>query len=171
MSEASDSKKKVLVGGVLALFCLSLALLHFRSAPRPAVSTETESPPEQSSDPLTAGLPQPDPAAQLRPSPLNALLKPNLSPQAQVEIVAQVLLDYWVSVRSLPAGTWDEVYAALGGKNSRSLAFAPKEHPALGPTGFRSAATGPSIRLRVVSSREGNCSGRSSTKNPGFLLD
>ena len=122
------------------------------SDPRPP---ETSSNEPRSDQALTATLPEPDRAAQLPPSPLNELLKPDLTPQQQVGIVGQMLLDYWTSVRSLPAGTWDEVYAALAGENKRSLALIPRDHPALGPSGFQSTETSPSIRMHIISSRDG----------------
>ncbi|MGK0189060.1 MAG: hypothetical protein ACI9R3_004877 [Verrucomicrobiales bacterium] len=103
----------------------------------------------------TATLPLPTRTAQLPPSPLNALLQPDLSPERQVSIVGQMLLDYWTSVRSLPSGTWEEVYAALAGENRKAMHLIPHDHPALGPDGFQSAEDGPSIRLHVVSSRDG----------------
>lgn len=103
----------------------------------------------------TAALPAPSRSAQLPPSPLNELLEPDLSPERQVRIVGQMLLDYWTTVRSLPTGTWDEVYSSLSGENKKTLQLIPRDHPALGPTGFQSHPDGPSIRIHVVSSRDG----------------
>lgn len=101
---------------------------------------------------LKASLPKPDPAAGLPPNPLNDLLKPDLTPEQQTDIVGQMLVDYWTTVRSLPNGTWEEVCAQLAGANRKKLAFIPKEHPALSGEAFRSAPEAPGIRLHVISS-------------------
>ncbi len=101
---------------------------------------------------LKAGLPQPDPAAGLPPSPLNDLLKPDLTPEQQTTIIGQMLIDYWTTVRSLPNGNWEDVRAQLAGANRKQLALVPKEHPALRGDAFRSAPESPGIRLHVISS-------------------
>lgn len=101
---------------------------------------------------LKASLPVPDPAAGLPPNPLNDLLKTDLTPQQQTEIVGQMLTDYWTNVRSLPNGTWEEVCAQLGGSNRKKLEFVPKGHPALAKEAFRSSPESPGIRLHVISS-------------------
>ena len=101
---------------------------------------------------LTASLPKPDPAAGLPPNPLNDLLKSDLTPEQQTDIVGQMLVDYWTTVRSLPNGTWEEVCAQLSGANRKKLAFIPKEHPALQKDAFRSSPEAPGIRLHVISS-------------------
>lgn len=101
---------------------------------------------------LQAGVPVPDGAAGLPPSPLNALLKPNITPQEQTSIVGQMLIDYWTSVHSLPNGTWQETVAQLAGSNRQKLSLIGKDHPAIGPDGFRSSPTSPGIRIHVISS-------------------
>lgn len=104
---------------------------------------------------LKAGLPVGDPAANLPPSPLNALLKPGLTPQQQTDVIGQMLLDYWTQVRSLPNGTWQEVCAQLAGANKSKLALIPNGHPALGKDSFSPRAGAPGIRLHVISSSGG----------------
>ena len=104
---------------------------------------------------LKASLPVPDPAAGLEPSPLNTLLKPDLSPEEQTEIVGQLLIDYWTNLHTLPAGTWEETCAALSGRNAKNISFVPKNHPALGKDAFRSKPDSPGIRLHVISSSSG----------------
>ena len=104
---------------------------------------------------LKVPLPAADPAAGLPPSPLNDLLKPNLTPQEQTSIVGQMLLDYWTTTHTLPCGTWEETVAQLSGSNRQKLALIPKDHPALGKDGFRSAPNAPGIHIHVISSSGG----------------
>jgi len=104
---------------------------------------------------LKAALPVPEVTANLEPSPLNALLKPGLSPQEQTDIVGQLLLDYWTNLQSLPVGTWEETCAALAGANSKKLSLVARDHPALSPEGFRSGSAEPAIRFHVISSSGG----------------
>ncbi|GEP43341.1 hypothetical protein [Brevifollis gellanilyticus] len=106
------------------------------------------------SDPvLKAGLPEPDPLAGLPDGPLNELLKPDLTPEQQTQVVGQMLIDYWTSVRSLPdGGTWEEIREQLAGKNRKELALVPKEHPALATNTFRPKPDAPGIHLHVISS-------------------
>jgi hypothetical protein len=112
--------------------------------------------PMDPNDPVwKAKLPEADPAAGLAPSPLNALLKPDLTPEQQTDIIGQLLLDYWTNLRSLPAGTWEETCAALAGANGKGLAFIPKDHPALGKDAFRTSPGAPGVRLHVISSSGG----------------
>lgn len=104
---------------------------------------------------LKASLPEPDPLAGLPPSPLNELLKPNLTPVQQTDIIGQLLLDYWTTVRSLPNGTWEEVCAQLAGKNPKNLALVPPGHPGLGKDAFAPGKDAPGIHLHVISSSGG----------------
>jgi len=104
---------------------------------------------------LRAGVPVPDRAANLPPSPLNALLKPGLTPQEQTSIIGQLLLDYHTTVHALPNGTWEETVAQLAGANRAQLALVPKDHPALSKDAFRSTPDGPGIRIHVISSTGG----------------
>jgi hypothetical protein len=105
---------------------------------------------------LAASLPVPDPAAGLPPSPLNALLKPELTPKEQTDIIAQLLLDYWTAVRKLPNGTWEEITAQLAGANPKKLALVPPGHPAMsGKDAFSPGKDAPGIRLHVISSSGG----------------
>jgi hypothetical protein len=101
---------------------------------------------------LKAALPQPDPLAGLPDSPLNDILKHDLTPEQQTEIVGQMLLDYWTNVRSLPNGNWDEIRDQLAGKNKKEVALVPKEHPALSTNTFRRKPDEPGIHLHVISS-------------------
>ena len=101
---------------------------------------------------LQASLPVPDPAAGLTPSPLDALLKPDLTPEQQTDVIGQTLLDYWATTRALPNGTWEEVCAQLAGRNPQQHTLVPAGHPALGKDSFISAKDKPGIRLHVVSS-------------------
>ena len=101
---------------------------------------------------LKAALPPRDPAAGLPPSPLNDLLKPNLTPQEQTSIVGQMLIDYWTTTHTLPNGTWEETVAQLAGANRQKLALMPKDHPAIGKDGFRSSPASPGIHIHVISS-------------------
>ncbi len=101
---------------------------------------------------LKAGLPQPDPLAGIPDGPLNELLRPDLTPEQQTQIVGQMLLDYWTNVRSLPNGTWEEIREQLAGKNKKDLAFVPKEHPAMTTNTFRRKPDEPGIHLHVISS-------------------
>jgi hypothetical protein len=101
---------------------------------------------------LQAGLPVPDPSAGLPPCPLNELLKPELTPQQQTDIIGQMLIDYWTTTRSLPNGTWDEIRTQLAGRNKEKLALVPSGHPAMQTDSFRPAKDAPGIRLHVVSS-------------------
>jgi hypothetical protein len=103
---------------------------------------------------LSASLPQPDPLAGLPASALDALLKPNLTPQQQTEIIGQLLMDYWATNRNLPNGTWEEICAQLTGSNKSQLALVPQGHPALGKAGFQSSEGAPGIRLHVISSSQ-----------------
>lgn len=100
---------------------------------------------------LKAGLPEPDPLAGLPDSPLNELLKPDLTPEQQTQVVGQMLIDYWTSVRSLPNGTWEEVRDQLAGHNKKQVALVPKEHPALATNTFRAKPDAPGIHLHVIS--------------------
>lgn len=100
---------------------------------------------------LKAGLPEPDPLAGLPDSPLNELLKPDLTPEQQTQVVGQMLIDYWTSVRSLPNGSWDEVREQLAGHNKKQVALVPKEHPALATNTFRAKPDAPGIHLHVIS--------------------
>jgi hypothetical protein len=105
------------------------------------------------SDPvLKAGLPAPDPLVGLPDGPLNDLLKPDLTPEQQTEIVGQLLMDYWTNVRSLPNGTWEEIREQLAGRNKKDLALVPKEHPVMATNTFRRKADEPGIHLHVISS-------------------
>ena len=104
---------------------------------------------------LRAGLPVPDRAANLPPSPLNELLKPGLTPQEQTGIIGQLLLDYYTTVHALPNGTWEETIAQLSGANRAKLSLVPKDHPALGKDAFRATPDGPGIRIHVISSTGG----------------
>ena len=101
---------------------------------------------------LQASLPQPDLAAGLPPSPLNELLKPDLTPQQQTDIIGQMLIDYWTTTRTLPHGEWSEICEQLAGKNREKLALVPAGHPALGKNGFVSGPDQPGIRLHILSS-------------------
>lgn len=101
---------------------------------------------------LSAALPVAEAGAGLPPSALDALLKPDLTPQQQTEVIGQLLLDYWSTTHTLPNGTWEEVCAQLTGGNKEKLALVPVGHPALGRQGFLSAKDAPGIRLHVVSS-------------------
>lgn len=104
---------------------------------------------------LQAAVPVKDPAAGLPPSPLNDLLKPNLTPQEQTSIVGQMLLDYWTNTHTLPCGTWEETIAQLSGRNSKKLELIPKDHPAIGKDAFRAKPDGPGIHIHVISSTGG----------------
>ena len=104
---------------------------------------------------LKAALPTPDPEAQFPNCPLNALLKPDLTPQEQTGIIGQMLIDYWTTTRTLPNGTWEETCAQLAGKNRAQLALVPPGHPALGKDGFIAGKDHPGIRLHVIGSS--NC--------------
>ncbi|MFZ4764022.1 MAG: hypothetical protein ACOYMN_03635 [Roseimicrobium sp.] len=104
---------------------------------------------------LLADLPVADPLAGLPPSPLNMLLKPDLTPQQQTEILGQMLLDYWAATHSLPNGTWEETCAQLSGANSKKLTLVPQGHPALGKDSFRPGKDASGIRLHVISSTGG----------------
>jgi hypothetical protein len=109
--------------------------------------------PLSATDPaLSAALPEADPIAGLPPSALDALLKPDLTPQEQTEIIGQLLLDYWSTTHTLPNGTWEEVCAQLTGSNAQKLSLVPAGHPALGKQSFQPGKNGPGIRLHVVSS-------------------
>lgn len=101
---------------------------------------------------LKAALPVPDPLAGLPDGPLNELLKPDLTPEQQTQVVGRMLIDYWTSVRSLPAGTWEEIREQLAGRNRKELALVPREHPALSTDTFRAAPEAPGIHLHVISS-------------------
>jgi hypothetical protein len=112
-------------------------------------------PAQDDDDVLRLPVPVPDPAAGLGDSPLNAFLKPNLSPQEQTDIIGQLLLDYWNNLRTLPAGTWEEVCAELSGQNAKNISFVDRNHPALRDGAFRSSANAPGIHVHVISSSGG----------------
>jgi hypothetical protein len=102
---------------------------------------------------LQAGLPQPDPLAGVPDGPLNELLNPDLTPEQQTSVVAQLLTDYWTTVRSLPTGsTWEEIREQLTGRNPKQLALVPPDHPALATNTFRRSPNEPGIHLHVISS-------------------
>lgn len=92
---------------------------------------------------------------QLPDSPFNDLLTPGLTPEQQTEIIGNILLDYWITNRSLPTGTNEEIFAALGGKNKSGITYAHPGHPALTPDGFRAQGDPSPIRLHVRSSQGG----------------
>ena len=71
------------------------------------------------------------------------------------EIIGQLFLDYWTSTHHLPTGTWEETLAALAGANPQALTLVPKDHPALGKTGFQPTPDAPAIRYHIISSRDG----------------
>jgi len=99
---------------------------------------------------LKAGLPTADPEAIFPHCPLNALLKPDLTPQEQTGIIGQMLIDYWTTTRTLPHGEWSEICEQLAGKNREKLALVPAGHPALGKDSFISGKDHPGIRLHVI---------------------
>jgi hypothetical protein len=99
---------------------------------------------------LKAGLPTADPEAIFPHCPLNALLKPDLTPQEQTGIIGQMLIDYWTTTRTLPHGEWSEICEQLAGKNREKLALVPAGHPALGKDSFISGKDQPGIRLHVI---------------------
>ena len=101
---------------------------------------------------LQAALPTADPESIYPGCPLNALLKPDLTPQEQTGIVGQMLIDFWTSTRSLPNGTWEEICSQLAGNNRQKLAFVPPGHPALGEDCFMAGQGQPGIRLHVIGS-------------------
>jgi hypothetical protein len=101
---------------------------------------------------LKATLPQADPLVGLPASALDALLKPELTPQQQTEIIGHLLLDYWSTHRSLPNGTWEEICAQLSGQNKAQLTHVPVGHPALGKSAFQASKENPGIRYHVISS-------------------
>jgi hypothetical protein len=112
--------------------------------------------PLQPGDPiLQVPGPLPDPSAGLAPSPLNAFLKPGLTPREQTDIIGQLLLDYWSNLHSLPTGTWEETCAALAGANAKQIAFVERGHPALARDAFRPAADAPGIHIHVISASGG----------------
>jgi hypothetical protein len=118
-------------------------------------SSKTSSSETQANDPaLSASLPKPDPTAGLTPSTLDALLKPDLTPQQQTDIIGQLLLDYYSTTHTLPNGTWEEICAQLSGQNKAKLAIVPSGHPALGKSGFQSDTESPGIVLHVISSSQ-----------------
>lgn len=104
---------------------------------------------------LQIPVPVPDAAANLPPSPLNRLLEAGISPQEQTEIVGQLLLDYWSHLHTLPAGTWEEVRAALAGQNAKQLEFVDPSHPAVAGDAFRPAPGAPGVHLHVISASGG----------------
>jgi len=109
--------------------------------------------PTSPNDPaLNAALPQADPEAVYPNCPLNALLKPGLTPQEQTGIIGQTLIDYWTTTRTLPNGTWEEVCAQLAGANRQKLALVPAGHPAMGKDSFSTGKDTPGIRLHVIGS-------------------
>ena len=99
---------------------------------------------------LKAGLPMADPEVIFPLCPLNALLKPDLTPQEQSGIIGQMLIDYWTTTRTLPTGEWSEICEQLAGKNREKLALVPAGHPALGKNGFITDKDHPGIRLHVI---------------------
>ncbi len=102
---------------------------------------------------LQAGLPKPDPLAGVPDGPLNELLNPDLTPEQQTSVVAQLLTHYWTTVRSLPTGsTWEEIREQLTGRNPKQLALVPPDHPALATNTFRRSPNEPGIHLHVISS-------------------
>jgi len=61
-----------------------------------------------------------------------------LSPEQQTDVVGQLLIDHWTTVRSLPTGsTWEEIREQLAGRNAKELALVPQDHPALATDTFR----------------------------------
>jgi hypothetical protein len=99
---------------------------------------------------LKAGLPTADPEVIFPLCPLNALLKPDLTPQEQTGIIGQMLIDYWTTTRTLPHGEWSEICEQLAGKNHEKLDLVPVGHPALGKDSFISGKDQPGIRLHII---------------------
>ncbi|MEM9080563.1 MAG: hypothetical protein AAGC74_07735 [Verrucomicrobiota bacterium] len=96
-----------------------------------------------------------DPRRQLPHSPFNDLLLDNLTPRQQTDIIGNILQDYWLTHRSLPAGSPEEIYQALSGKNRSGAAYAPRQHPAFTAAGFQAKGDQATVMLHVRSSREG----------------
>ncbi len=151
-------RNAILVGG-LVLLALFIGLVLGERDGLSGLIARLRSPSGYKHDPndpaLQAKTPVRDGDAGLPPSPLNGLLKPNLTPQEQTSVVGQMLLDYWTSVHSLPNGTWEETVAQLAGANRQKIALISKDHPAIGPNGFRSSPTSPGIQIHVISSSGG----------------
>lgn len=99
-------------------------------------------------------LPEKNAASIATESPLDALLRPNVSPQEQTSIVGQMLIDYWTSTHSLPTGEWSEVVEQLAGKNGKGLVMVPASHPSIGSGGFCSSPQQPKIILHVISCKD-----------------
>lgn len=104
---------------------------------------------------LRVPVPVPDPLAELAPSPLNDFLRPGITPFEQTDVIGQLLLDYWANLRTLPAGNWDEMCAALAGGNSKGLVFVDRKHPALGRDAFRPKPGAPGVHVHVISASGG----------------
>ncbi len=141
----------------IAVFGL-LALLVWQQQPgrnSPNGKTITESETSPATKPVLAPAAKVDPRKQLQDSAFNDLLVEGLSPQRQTDIIGNLLIDYWITQRSLPTGTQQEIYEALAGKNRREVVYAPREHPVFTDKGFQAKGDDSSIVLHVRSSREG----------------
>jgi hypothetical protein len=159
----SLTKKLTLTALALAALLLLLLLGPLREWSRDLIHRWTSpnlaaTRPPASQDPaLVADLPRRTQGSF--PSPLDALLAPNreLTLEQQTDIIGTMLLDYWVTTRTLPNGTWEEVCAQLAGANMAKLALVPADHPALGKQGFApkpNLANSPHIRLHVIGASE-----------------
>jgi len=155
---AALSRVLTAAGLVLILLVISLWMNKQKEA-NSSQQTETsqaakkDNPPAQA--PELAPAPKVDPRKQMRASAFNDLLVEGLNPEQQTEIIGNLLVDYWITHRTLPTGTQEEVYEMLSGKNRRGIVYAPREHPTFTKSGFQAKGDAASIVLHVRSSREG----------------
>lgn len=145
----------------VALIVLTLVLALTRTSTKAPLQTSAQQQELQdnrnpsSTATTLAPAPQIDPRKQMRASPLNELLVEGLNPKEQTEIIGNLLIDYWITHRSLPTGTQEEVYASLSGRNSKGIVYAPREHPSFTEKGFQARGDSSAVVLHVRSSREG----------------
>lgn len=154
------SLSRVLAAAGLVLILLAVALWITKQksvdSTQSASATQVEDKANSSAQaPKLAPAPEVDPRKQLATSAFNELLIEGLNPEQQTEIIGNLLIDYWITHRSLPTGTQEEVYESLSGKNRKGIVYAPREHPSFTPNGFQAKGDEASVVLHVRSSREG----------------
>lgn len=114
--------------------------------------------PATTDDP-TAALPRPEPPpfdiSSLPPSPLNALLEPDITRADRLRVVGGVFLDYYSVFKALPTGTQEEIYDPFTGSNPRNITYYPKDHPAVNGSGIPLNAEGEPIFIHIISASGG----------------
>ena len=107
----------------------------------------------------TASLPKPAPPpfdiSTLPPSPMNAMLEPDINRADRLRIVGGMFLDYYSVFRALPTGTQEEIYTQFTGQNARNIEYYRTDHPAVNGDGVPLNGEGNSIFIHIISATGG----------------